>query len=75
MITENISLLKYQKQAITTALFGKNVLMLLPLPGENCRSTTCCLLLSVETSPIGNEVCDSEFYWNAGQEVNTRLEI
>ena len=62
VIIENILLLKYQKQAITSALNVEDALMLLPT--ALMKSWIYQVLpfnVSRDTSPIGNKVSDREF--------------
>ena len=76
VITENIMLLKCQKQAITVALNGKDALMLLSAALE--KSWIYQLLpfiVSRNTLPIRNKFPDREFYLSVDHEFYSRLGI
>ena len=71
VITENILLLKYQKQAITAALnvqynqwnIKNNILMLLPTALRKLWIyQMLTFIVSRDISPIWNKVLDREFY-------------
>ena len=71
VITENILLLKYQKQAITAALnvqynqwnIRNNILMLLPTALRKLWIyQMLTFIVSRDISPIWNKVLDREFY-------------
>ena len=76
VITENILLLKYQKQAITSALNGKDAFMLLPTAlRKSCIYQVLAFIVSQVTTPIWNKAPGREFYWSADHEFYTRLVI
>ena len=73
VITENVLLLKYQKQAIKTALNWEDTLML--LPSALRKSWIHRVLVSRNSLPIGIKFPDLEFYWGADHKVYSRLGI
>ena len=79
VITENILLLKYQKQAITAAFNAEDALVLLVLLPAALRKLwiyqVLHFIVSRDTSPIGNKVPDLEFCWSTNHGFYTRLEI
>ena len=75
VITENILLLKYQKKAITAALYGGDALMLLPIALKSWIHKLLPFIVSRDTPPIRNKVFDRKFYWSADHEFYSRLRI
>ena len=76
VVTENILLFKYQKQASIAALNEKDVLILLPNAlKKSWIYQVLPFIVSRDTSPIENKVPDRKFYWNADHESFIRLGI
>ena len=66
VITKNILLLKYQKQAIKAALNRDDVLMLLPTALRKSQMYRLLpFIVSRDTSPTGKNTLDRKFYWSA----------
>ena len=66
VITENVILLKYQEQAITAAVNGKDALMLLSAGLEKSWiHQVLPFIVSRNTLPIRSKFPDREFYWSA----------
>ena len=73
-VTENILILKYQKQAIAAALSGEYAYMLLPTClTKSWKYQVLPFIVNRGTSPIGNKVPDREFYWSVNLEFYSRL--
>ena len=79
VIAENILLLKYQKQGITTAFNGKRCPYVVTYCLEKIVDIPTVafylFIVSPDTSLIGNNVTYREFYWSADHEFYTRLGI
>ena len=79
VITENILLLKYQKQAITSALNVEDTFLLLPIALRKSWIYQVSPLISstpfISSSPTKNKVPNREFYWSADHEFYARLGI
>ena len=76
VIAENIMLLKYEKQAITALLNGKNNLMLLTTALEKSWIYQVLLfVVSRNTFATRNKFPDREIYWSVDLEFYSRLGI
>ena len=76
VIAENIMLLKYEKQAITALLNGKNNLMLLTTALEKSWIYQVLLfVVSRNTLATRNKFPDREIYWSVDLEFYSRLGI
>ena len=76
VITENVLLLKYQKQAITATLNRADALMfLLTSLGKSRIYQVLLFIISRVTLSSGNKFLDREFYWSADHEFYSRLGI
>ena len=74
LVTENILLFKYQKQAAKAALNERCPYVVTYCLREN-REYTKSFVVSRDTLPIAKKVSDREFYWNANDVFFTRFGI